>query len=151
MVAHILPPLAVNSKSERKVNSLSPLGFELVIFGMLAHLCDHSTKSHPHNINVWKLLSFLVGRGHPELRYEQFVTAVGGRLFHFSWIHFEVRGHVRCSYGPLDSEVRDSVPGLQTFRVLMLRPLWFRDFDVIETDKPAQLMFQHPNSRCFAP
>jgi hypothetical protein len=38
-----------------------------------------------------------------------------------------------------------SVPGLQTFRVLMLRPLWFRDFDVIETDKPAQLMFRHPN------
>jgi hypothetical protein len=32
----------------------------------------------------------------------------------------------------------------------MLRPLWFRDFDVIETDKPAQLMFRHPNLRCFA-
>jgi hypothetical protein len=54
-------------------------------------------------------------------------------------------------YSALDSEFRDSVPGLQTFRVLILRPLWFRDFDVIETDKPAQLMFRHPNSRCFAP
>jgi hypothetical protein len=45
--AHVLPPLAVNSKSERKVNSLPPLGFELVIIGMLAHLSNHSTKSHP--------------------------------------------------------------------------------------------------------
>jgi hypothetical protein len=43
---HILPPLTVNSKSERKVNSLPPLGFELVIFRMLAHLSDHSAKSH---------------------------------------------------------------------------------------------------------
>jgi hypothetical protein len=47
MSAHILPPLTVNSKSERKVNSLSPLGFEPVIFRMLAHLSDHSAKSHP--------------------------------------------------------------------------------------------------------
>jgi hypothetical protein len=47
MSAHVLPPLAVNSKSERKVNSLPPLGFELVIFGMLAHLSNHSAKSHP--------------------------------------------------------------------------------------------------------
>jgi hypothetical protein len=30
-----------------KVNSLPPLGFELVIIGMLAHLSNHSTKSHP--------------------------------------------------------------------------------------------------------
>jgi hypothetical protein len=29
--AHVLPPLAVNSKSEWKVNSLPPLGFEPVI------------------------------------------------------------------------------------------------------------------------
>jgi hypothetical protein len=41
---HVLQPLAVNSKSEQKANSLSPLGFESVIFGMLAHL---SAKSHP--------------------------------------------------------------------------------------------------------
>jgi hypothetical protein len=47
MSAHVLPPLAVNSKSERKINSLPPLGFEPVIFGMLAHLSNHSTKSHP--------------------------------------------------------------------------------------------------------
>jgi hypothetical protein len=46
MSAHVLPPLAVNSKSERKVDSLPPLGFELVIIGMLAHLSHHSTKSH---------------------------------------------------------------------------------------------------------
>jgi hypothetical protein len=45
MSAHVLPPLAVNSKSERKVNSLPLLGFEPVIFGMLAHLSDHSAKS----------------------------------------------------------------------------------------------------------
>jgi hypothetical protein len=44
----LTPPLAVNSKSERKVNSLPLLGFELVIIGMLAHLSNHSTKSHPH-------------------------------------------------------------------------------------------------------
>jgi hypothetical protein len=37
MSPHVLPPLAVKSKSERKVNSLPPLGFELVIMGMLAH------------------------------------------------------------------------------------------------------------------
>jgi hypothetical protein len=53
MSAHALPPLAVNSKSERKVNSLPLLGFELVIFGMLAHLSDHSAKSHPMNIYVY--------------------------------------------------------------------------------------------------
>jgi hypothetical protein len=41
----VQPPLAVNSKSERKVNSLPPLEFELVIIGMLAHLSNHSTKS----------------------------------------------------------------------------------------------------------
>jgi hypothetical protein len=46
MSAHVLPPLAVNSKSKRKVNSLSPLGFEPVTFGMLVHLSDHSAKSH---------------------------------------------------------------------------------------------------------
>jgi hypothetical protein len=45
--SNVLPPLAVNSKSERKVNSLPPLEFELVIIGMLAHLSNHSTKSHP--------------------------------------------------------------------------------------------------------
>jgi hypothetical protein len=47
MSAHVLPPLAVNSKSEQKVNSLPPLRFEPVIFGMLAHLSTHSAKSHP--------------------------------------------------------------------------------------------------------
>jgi hypothetical protein len=39
--------LAVNSKSERNVNSLPQLGFEPVIIGMLAHLSNHSAKSHP--------------------------------------------------------------------------------------------------------
>jgi hypothetical protein len=47
--AHVQPPLTVNSKSERKVNSLPPLGFKLVIIGMLAHLSNHSTKSHPYD------------------------------------------------------------------------------------------------------
>jgi hypothetical protein len=50
MSAHVLPPLTVNCKSERKVNSLPPLGFELVIIRMLAHLSNHSTKSHPHHL-----------------------------------------------------------------------------------------------------
>jgi hypothetical protein len=61
MSAHVLPPLAVNSKSERKVNSLPPLEFEPVIFRMLAHLSDHSAKSHPRydtystmSTNGWK-------------------------------------------------------------------------------------------------
>jgi hypothetical protein len=48
MSAHVLPPLAVNSKSERKVNSLPLLVFKPVIFGMLAHLSSHLAKSHPH-------------------------------------------------------------------------------------------------------
>jgi hypothetical protein len=47
MSTHILPPLAVNNKSERKVNSLPPMGLELVIIRMLAHLSNHSTNSHP--------------------------------------------------------------------------------------------------------
>jgi hypothetical protein len=38
MSAQVLLPLAVNSKSELKVNSLPPLGFEPAIYGMLAHL-----------------------------------------------------------------------------------------------------------------
>jgi hypothetical protein len=52
MSAHVLLPLSVNSKPERKVNSLPPLGFELVIFGMLAHLSNYLTKSHPTIIDV---------------------------------------------------------------------------------------------------
>jgi hypothetical protein len=44
---HILSPLAVNSKSERKVDSLPLLGFKPVIFGMLVHFSDHSAKSTP--------------------------------------------------------------------------------------------------------
>jgi hypothetical protein len=47
MSAHVLPSLAVNSKSEQKGNSLPPLRFEPVNFGMLAHLSDHSAKSYP--------------------------------------------------------------------------------------------------------
>jgi hypothetical protein len=47
MSVHALLPLAVNSKSEWRVDSLPPLGFESAIFGMLAHLSDRSTKSHP--------------------------------------------------------------------------------------------------------
>jgi hypothetical protein len=48
MSAHVLPHLAVNSKSERKVNSLPSLGLELAIIGMLVHLSNHSTKSHTY-------------------------------------------------------------------------------------------------------
>jgi hypothetical protein len=55
MSAHVLPPLAVDSKSERKVNSLPPLVFELaigILIGMLAHLSNHSTKSHPNGTEL---------------------------------------------------------------------------------------------------
>jgi hypothetical protein len=50
MSAHVLLHLSVNSTSERTVNSMSPLGFEPVIFGMLAHLylSDHSNQPSPH-------------------------------------------------------------------------------------------------------
>jgi hypothetical protein len=47
MSVHVLLPLAVNSKSERQVNSQPPLGFEPGIFKMLTHFSDHSAKSHP--------------------------------------------------------------------------------------------------------
>jgi hypothetical protein len=47
MSAHIPQPLAVNSKSEQKENSLPLLRFEPVTFRMLSHLSDHSAKSHP--------------------------------------------------------------------------------------------------------
>jgi hypothetical protein len=47
MSAQVLLPLRVNSKSEQNVNSLPQLGFEPVVFGMLAPLCDHLAKSHP--------------------------------------------------------------------------------------------------------
>jgi hypothetical protein len=48
MSAHVLLPLAVNSKSEQRVDSLPPLRFEPAIIGMLAHLSDRSAKSHPN-------------------------------------------------------------------------------------------------------
>jgi hypothetical protein len=59
MSPHVLVPLAVNSKSERKVTSLPPLGFKPVIFGMLAHLSDRSAKSHPqlilsNSVSTWE-------------------------------------------------------------------------------------------------
>jgi hypothetical protein len=38
---------SMNSKSERKVALLPLLGLEPATFGMLAHLSDHSAKSHP--------------------------------------------------------------------------------------------------------
>jgi hypothetical protein len=48
MSAHVLTPLAVSNKSERKVNSLPLLGLNRsVIFRTLAYLTDHSAKSHP--------------------------------------------------------------------------------------------------------
>jgi hypothetical protein len=47
MGAHVLLPLAVKSKSERKVDSLPLLGFEPVTFRMIAHFSDHSAKPHP--------------------------------------------------------------------------------------------------------
>jgi hypothetical protein len=48
MGAHILPPLAVNSISAQKVDSLPLLGLEPATFGMQAQLSDRSLKSHLH-------------------------------------------------------------------------------------------------------
>jgi hypothetical protein len=45
--AHVLLPLAVNSKSVRKVDSLPPLGFNPATFGMQAHISHRSAKSQP--------------------------------------------------------------------------------------------------------
>jgi hypothetical protein len=42
MIAHVLLPLAVNSKSERNVDSLPPLAFERATFDMLVHLYESS-------------------------------------------------------------------------------------------------------------
>jgi hypothetical protein len=60
MSAHVLPPLAVKSKSERKVNLLPPLGFEPVTFGMLTHLSDNSAKSHPITILICYISNLLI-------------------------------------------------------------------------------------------
>jgi hypothetical protein len=46
MGTHVLPPLAVNSKSERKVDSMPSIAGTQT-FGTLAHLSDRSAKSHP--------------------------------------------------------------------------------------------------------
>jgi hypothetical protein len=66
MGAHALLPLAVISKSERKVDSLSQLELELETFGTQAHLSDRWAKSlyrmyrrFPHEFAVKKLLTFL--------------------------------------------------------------------------------------------
>jgi hypothetical protein len=74
MSAHVLPPLAVNSKSERNVNSLPPLGFEPAIFGTLAHLgalgqvppqCLTGLKeSYPYPHTVLYTICFVVSRSH---------------------------------------------------------------------------------------
>jgi hypothetical protein len=50
--------LAVNSKSVGKVNSMQPLGFEPVIFGMLAlaHLSDHSALSPTPDFHLMRLV-----------------------------------------------------------------------------------------------
>jgi hypothetical protein len=40
--------------------SLAPLGFEPVIFGMLAHLSDHSAKSHPSPSSVTSVFTVAI-------------------------------------------------------------------------------------------
>jgi hypothetical protein len=49
MGAHVLLQLTVNSKAERKVDSLPPMGFEPATPGTVAHLSDRSAKylAHP--------------------------------------------------------------------------------------------------------
>jgi hypothetical protein len=57
MGAYVLP-LTVNSKSERKIDSLPLLGFKPATTGTQAHLSDHLAKSHPqfplYNKNLFK-------------------------------------------------------------------------------------------------
>jgi hypothetical protein len=48
MAAQVLLPLAVNSNSERIVDSLLPLGLKHVISGTQALLSDRLDKLHPH-------------------------------------------------------------------------------------------------------
>jgi hypothetical protein len=45
----------IKLQTQQKVNSLPPLGFEPVILGMLAHLSNHSAKSHL-KVNYWIFL-----------------------------------------------------------------------------------------------
>jgi hypothetical protein len=48
MGTNVLLPLAVNSKSEQKVDSLPLLGLKPMTFGTQGHLSDRSAKSHRH-------------------------------------------------------------------------------------------------------
>jgi hypothetical protein len=47
MGTHVLLPLAVTSKPERKVDSLPLLGLEAAAYSMQAHLSDRWAKPHP--------------------------------------------------------------------------------------------------------
>jgi hypothetical protein len=47
MSAHVCYLSQSTTNQNGKLISLPPLGFEPVIFVILAHLCDHSAKSHP--------------------------------------------------------------------------------------------------------
>jgi hypothetical protein len=69
MGAHVLLPLVVNSysKSEQKVDSLPPLGFEPVTFGTQVHLSDPlvglSGLEHPFGVLKVAGLSHSSGNG----------------------------------------------------------------------------------------
>jgi hypothetical protein len=78
MGAHILLPVAVNSKSEQKVKSslLPPLGLELATFGTLVRLFDRSAKSHHVGADVTihdgMLFVFLQNLKHQKRKREQY-------------------------------------------------------------------------------
>jgi hypothetical protein len=44
---HLLLPITVNTKSERKADSLPTLGLKAAIFSMQAQLSERSAKFHP--------------------------------------------------------------------------------------------------------
>jgi hypothetical protein len=85
MSAHVLLLLAVNSKSEQKVNSLPTLrfelGFEPVIFGMLTHFSDHLAKSQPQSTKDILFQCMYETHFSPQLAYKYTCPWQAGRFW----------------------------------------------------------------------
>jgi hypothetical protein len=96
MGAHVLLPLAFNSKSEHKrrlTGSVSSpqLGFEPATFGTLVHLPDHSAKSHPHNFMRTAVAKQATAREKLKLNLKQTSVMV-------VWTRFSVYPALRQTY-----------------------------------------------------
>jgi hypothetical protein len=78
MGAHVQLPLAVNSKSEQKVDSLPLLGLKPATLDPQAHLSDRSANSHPQidkrTIWVGKFVGLFVN-------YHHCLTTIPGTMF----------------------------------------------------------------------